>query len=277
MFGGQSEGGACRKYIRMCRNDIIEIRNAIHLGELYYKMQTTFDAAQLLEECQRLCKERVAAAVRMPPYVRGPLAPLPADLVAFVGDQQLPAFPVLPAREVLRTMRMALRTRWVCLSHYKGAPKDSVKCTAELDNYGNVLLQFDDGAAPMYVVRSVAAYHPALVAAALQAGLGRGWMRLGEELGPVACSVCGKKSDGQRAGFPGCGVNCLAPSMLVGTNGGSDAKKMGLLAAAVARHTNEVLQDAEPQLRTNLCTCIDRGRGLTPAPVYEQFGAPISQ
>jgi hypothetical protein len=240
-------------------------------------MQTAFDAARLLEECRQLCIERVAAAVRMPPYVRGAVKPLPADLVAFVGGQQLPAFPVLPAREVLRTMRIALRTQWVCLSHYKGAAKCAAKCTVELDNYGNVLLQFDDGVAPMYVVRSVAAYHPALVAAALNAGLGHGWMRLGEELGPVACSVCGKKNDGQRAGFPGCGVNCLAPRMLAGTGGGGDAKKMTLLAAAVARHTDEVLQDVEPQLRTNLCACVDRGRGLTPAPVYEQFGAPISQ
>jgi hypothetical protein len=231
-------------------------------------MQTAFDASAVLGESRRLCADRIAACVRMPPYVHGPLRPLPREMLAFSGGQLLPAFPTLPAREVLKTIQTTLRTRWVCRSHYKGRPTDLATCTAELDNYGNVLLSFADGAVPVYVVRSVAAYHPALTAVVRANGFANGWMRRGSAVGLVPCSVCGKKSEGSWAGFPGCDMDCLAPSI-----SGCDMRKLARLALALARHTDDVMQDTEAQLRTNLCTCVQRNReAATPAPAYEGFG-----
>lgn len=93
----------------------------------------------------------IMSGCRLPPYINGPVQPLPKNIHAFVYGQPLLGFPHLPARQVLCRVKTTLRTGWICRSHFRRRCTDQTSCECELDNYGNVLLYFANGAIPMYI------------------------------------------------------------------------------------------------------------------------------
>jgi hypothetical protein len=195
----------------------------------------------LLSTTHRLVSEYIMSIARLPPYVTGPVQPLPETIHAFVHGQLLPGFPSLPARQVLQRVQTTLRTGWICQAHRQRSSHQTA-CECELDNYGNVLLQFANGAVPMYVVRSISAYHPLLSDVACRSGFARGWMRRGPAIGDVPCFLCRRASDGGPAGFPGCDPDCLAPTI-------TSTAIPSPLAKRIAEHTDDVLRQVEPSLR----------------------------
>lgn len=188
----------------------------------------------LLAECKSLVLNHIVSGCRLPPYINGPVQPLPKNIHAFVYGQPLLGFPHLPARQVLCRVKTTLRTGWICRSHFRRRCTDQTSCECELDNYGNVLLYFANGAIPMYIVRSISAYHPALADVACKAGFARGWMQRGPNIGKVPCSIFWCASDGGPAGFPGCGPDCLAPTIM---STGMPSR----LAECISMHTDNVL------------------------------------
>lgn len=204
----------------------------------------SFNCDDVLRLCSQSCIDYISSRIKMPSHIYGDLSPLPEDMLVFCQGYQLPGFPQLPGRVVVRTKTQTLRNRWICLKHWSGrAPQDISTIDFELDNYGNILMIPVDGSIPVYTVRSLVAYNSDLLRAAMANGLlgGPGWLRRSRKnIGRVPCDMCGYQGDGGLAGFDGCAADCLPYTMR-----GGDIVKLANLTEALARHTDNQLHEIE--------------------------------
>lgn len=209
------------------------------------------DIDALWREANEHIRGFIAQKVEPPSRSIGSHTPLP-DAISYINGNLLSphAIPSLPCREVIAALpAKKIRSQWVCSRHSATASAEFYRIF--LDNYGNLLFMPHTGGPNIYIIRSLSAYHPNMVALALRLDssvLTRCFMSPGRNLGSIACTVCGHGGKAGAASFPGCEADCL-PLHHANNNNFESGKKFAL---AVAKHADEAFASWEPTMRPSI-------------------------